>query len=229
MFELNFRIRNFHVERHLYERPHTMLMLLVWMCFCKINFRSCHQIFFTTNTSRFNKCDYICMYCNISLLPYASGIARLTDEVQWPSSDLYSDPVEGIGGQDSDTIDSYSDESFSDISVHTSPEIGRRPQIDWLEIKDSGGTTCSPGSPEATKLLRTTKGRADSAEMKGKGWKKRRLNLQTSTPVCRRTLAEVGMCMYMYSQFYRLRVNSDTFVCNYPGAFSLPAGLLIVE
>ena len=132
----------------------------------------------------------------VPFFSYASGIARVTDEVEWPSGDLYSDPLEGVGGQESDTIDSYSDESFSDISVHTSPEIGRRPQIDWFEIEDSGGTTCSPGSPEATKLLRTMKRRADSAEMKGRGWKKRRLKLQTSTPVCRQTLAEVGMYMY---------------------------------
>ena len=151
------------------------------------------KIFFTINIS-----SCICMFCNTPLSSYASDIARLTDEVQWPSSNLYSDPLEGTGGQDSDTIDSYSDESFSDISVHTSPEIGRRPQIDWFEIEDSGGTTRSPGSPEATKLLGTTKGRADSAEMRRRrGRKKRRLKLQTSTPVCRQTLPEVGIYIYM--------------------------------
>lgn len=119
-----------------------------------------------------------------------SGIARLTEEVRWPGSDLYSDPLEGTGGQDSDTIDSYSDESFSDISVHTSPEIGRTPQIDWLEINDSGGT--SPGSLEGTRLPGATEKRANSAEMTRKrGWKKRRLKLQTSTPLYRQSLPEV--------------------------------------
>ena len=88
---------------------------------------------------------------------------RLADEVQWPSSDTYSDPLEVIGGQDSDTIDSYSDDSFSDFSVLSSPEIGRR-QIDRSEIDDSGS---SPGSPMPTKSLGGEE-RADSAERKGR-------------------------------------------------------------
>ena len=127
-----------------------------------------------------------------------SGVARLADGVQWPGSDLYSDPLEGTGGQDSDTIESYSDDSFSDISVHTSPEIGRTPQIDWLEINDSGGTCTSPGTLEGTRLPGAMEKRADSAEMKQKrGWKKRRLKLQTSTPLYRQTLPEVCSCLHI--------------------------------
>ena len=115
--------------------------------------------------------------------------------MQWPGSDLHSDPLVGIGGQDSDTIDSYSDESFSDISVHTSPEIGRRPQIDWYEIEDSGGT--SSASPEANRSPWTTERKAESAEMKRRrGLRKRRLKLHTSTPVCSRILTEVH-CKYI--------------------------------
>jgi hypothetical protein len=133
---------------------------------------------------------YMYMYMYVS-----SGIARLADEVHWPGSDLYSDPLEGVGGQDSDSIDSYSDESFSDISVHTSPEIGRQPQIDWLAIDDSAGT--SLGSSEASRLLGATERRADSAEMKRQsGWKKRLLKLQTSTPVSRPTLSQV-LCTFL--------------------------------
>ena len=63
----------------------------------------------------------------------------LADEAQWPSSELYSDPLEGIGGQDPDTIDSYSDDSFSNLSIHTSPEICTK-LIDRSEIDDSGSS-----------------------------------------------------------------------------------------
>ena len=128
----------------------------------------------------------------LNLLLHITGIARLADEIQWPSSDMYSVPLEGIGGQDSDTIDSYSDDSFSDFSVHTSPEIGRR-QIDRSEIDDSGS---SPGSPMPTKLLGGEE-RADSAERKGRRWKSRLIELQTSTPVSNRTQSEV--CVHIFN------------------------------
>ena len=120
---------------------------------------------------------------------------RLADDVQWPSSSPYSDPLEGLGERDSDAIDSYSDDSVSDISVHTSPEIGKAQIIDsesFSEI-DNHGTH----SPLTTKSLRR-EGRTDSAEMKGSRWKARPIKLQTSTPLCNRTQSEV--CMYVSIQ-----------------------------
>ena len=121
--------------------------------------------------------------------------------MQWPTSSLYSDPMEGIGGQDSDTIDSYSDDSvYSDISVHTSPEIGKAQVIDTesvSELDDRG--TCQPHSLLTDKSLQREE-RADSAELKGRRWKARLLKMQTSTPVCARVLSEV----YIFSMHLKV-------------------------